>query len=81
MAVANVIGSSIFNVLGILGITALIHPLPVPPEILARDSWWMLGLSLLLWPLMRRGMRVTRLEGGILVGAFLVYLGVLLIGT
>lgn len=81
MAVANVIGSSIFNVLGILGITSLIHPLPVPPEILARDNWWMLGLSLLLWPLMRRGMRVTRLEGGILLGVFLVYLGVLLTGT
>jgi cation:H+ antiporter len=81
MAVANVIGSSIFNVLGILGVTALIHPLPVPPEIIARDNWWMLGLSLLLWPLMRRGMRVTRLEGGILLSVFFVYLGVLLTGT
>ena len=38
MAVGNVVGSKIFNVLGILGATALILPLPVPSEIIARDN-------------------------------------------
>jgi cation:H+ antiporter len=80
IAVANVIGSSIFNVLGILGPAALISPLPVPPEIIARDDWWMLGLYLLLLPIMLWGMRVRRVEGAILLGAFAVYLGVLLAG-
>ena len=63
IAVANLIGSNIFNVLGIGGATALIHPLPVPAEILLRDNWWMLGASFLLLPLMKTGMRVNRLEG------------------
>lgn len=78
IAVANIIGSNIFNVLCILGLTALVHPLPVPAEIIARDGWWMLGLSLLLFPLMRTGMRVTRAEGALLLAVFSTYLALLL---
>lgn len=77
IAVGNVVGSNIFNMLGILGITALIHPLPVPPEILQRDSLWMLGGSLLLFPFMRTGMRVNRLEGLCLLGGFVTYMTLL----
>lgn len=80
IAVANVVGSNIFNVLGILGLTALVHPLEVPAEILARDVWWMLGASLLLFPLMWTGMRVSRGEGALLLGGFLVYM-TLLVGA
>ncbi len=78
MAVGNVVGSNIFNVLGILGTTALIHPLPVPSEIIARDNWWMIGLSLLLFPLMRTGMRVNRLEGALLLATFTTYITLLI---
>jgi len=78
IAVANVIGSNIFNVLGIVGTTALILPLPVPDEIITRDDWWMLGISFLLFPLMRSGMRISRLEGTVLVVCFVGYLFVLL---
>ncbi|MFT5355799.1 MAG: cation:H+ antiporter [Polyangiales bacterium] len=77
IAVGNVVGSSIFNILGTLGATALIHPLSVPSEITNRDSWWMLGASFLLFPLMRSGMRVTRLEGALLFAGFLTYLVIL----
>lgn len=80
IAVANVIGSNIFNIFGILGVTSLILPLPVPPEIVARDDWWMLGFALLLFPLMRSGMRINRLEGGVLIAGFLLYLGLLFRG-
>lgn len=78
IAVANVIGSNIFNVLGIVGTTALILPLPVPDEIITRDDWWMLGISFLLFPLMRSGMRISRLEGTVLLACFVGYLFVLL---
>jgi cation:H+ antiporter len=78
IAIANLIGSNIFNLLGILGATALIHPLEVPEVILQRDYWWMLVTSLLLFPLMWTGMRVTRVEGAALVLGFLAYLAVLL---
>lgn len=78
VAIGNVVGSNIFNVLGILGATAAIHPLAVPQEILSRDNWWMLGASLLLFPLMKSGLHVTRREGLLLLGGFVTYLGLLL---
>jgi len=78
IAVANVIGSNIFNVLGIAGATALIYPPPVPAEIIQRDDWWMLGASALLFPLMKSGMRVNRLEGAALLTGFVVYTTLLL---
>jgi cation:H+ antiporter len=78
IAVGNIVGSNIFNVLGIAGTTALIHPLPVPEEIIVRDSWWMLGASLLLFPLMKTGMRVNRLEGAALLTGFTIYMVLLI---
>ncbi|MCB9677639.1 MAG: calcium/sodium antiporter [Alphaproteobacteria bacterium] len=77
IAVANVVGSNIFNVLGILGVTALVQPLAMPPEILVRDLWWMLGASLLLFPLMWTGFRITRGEGALLVAVFAGWMTVL----
>lgn len=78
IAVGNIVGSNIFNVLGIAGATGLIHPIPVPASILASDIWWMLGASLLLFPLMRSGMRISRAEGAVLLGGFIVYMVLLL---
>jgi cation:H+ antiporter len=78
IAVANVVGSNIFNVLGILGATALILPLEMPDVIMSRDVFWMLGASALLFPLMRTGMRISRLEGCALLIGFTGYLVVLI---
>lgn len=78
IAVTNVIGSNIFNIFGIAGATAMVHPIAVPTSMLTRDNWWMLGFSLLLFPLMRSGMRITRLEGLLVLGAYGAYMAVLL---
>lgn len=78
IAVTNIVGSSIFNSLGIAGTSALILPLRVPPEIIARDDWWMIGFSVVLFPIMYTGMRVRRVEGALLLAAFLVYIGILI---
>lgn len=78
IAVANVIGSNIFNMLGILGTASLVNPLTTPPEILARDDPWMLGFSVALLPLMKTGLRISRGEGAALLAAFGLYLAVLL---
>jgi len=78
IAVANVIGSNIFNVLGILGTTALLTPIEVPPEIVGRDSPWMIAVSLLLFPLMATGARISRREGSLLLLAFTAYITLLL---
>ncbi len=81
IAVANVIGSNIFNVLGIMGVTATIRPLAVDPEITHRDDLWMLGLTLLLLPLMKSGMRIVRSEGVLLLAVFLAYMAVVVSGA
>lgn len=81
VAVGNLIGSNIFNVLAILGTTALVTPIQVPAEALETDVWWMLGTSFVLFPLMRRRMRVGRVEGGVLLAGYAVYLGLLLRGA
>lgn len=78
IAVGNVVGSNIFNVLGIVGIAALVQPLDVPQEIIERDNWWMLGTSALLFPLMRSKMEVNRIEGALLLAVFCVYTTLLL---
>ena len=78
VAVANMIGSNIFNVLGILGITAAITPIPVAPAILRSDMSWMLATALLLLPVMWRGRSINRFEGALLVGAYLTYVVLLL---
>ncbi len=78
MAVGNVVGSCIFNLLGIVGITSLLTPLAVPAEILHRDVLWLLGFTAVLFPLMGSGRTLARLEGGLLFGGFAVYLFTLL---
>ncbi|MCU0671375.1 MAG: calcium/sodium antiporter [Myxococcota bacterium] len=77
VAVANVIGSNIFNILGIAGVTALIHPLPVPAEIVTRDVWWMLAVTAVLLPMMAPRLRLSRVSGAILFAAYLAYAGLL----
>jgi cation:H+ antiporter len=78
VAIANMIGSNIFNILGILGVTALVSPVPVDPAVLRLDLWWMLATTVLLLPLLWSGARLSRVEGGLLVTSYGVYLVVLL---
>lgn len=78
VAIGNVIGSNLFNILGVLGLTALVSPLPVPPAAAFGDNYWMLAVTLLLFPILYTGSRVSRAEGGVLLAAYAVYLGLLL---
>lgn len=78
IALANVIGSNIFNVAGILGTVSLITPQRVHPQVVGQDMWWMLGYALVLWPIMWTRRRVGRREGGVLLAGYGVYLAALL---
>jgi len=80
VALGNVIGSNIFNVFAILGITSVVIPLPVDPQFIAIDIWVMLGASILLLPLMLTGARISRIEGGLFLGAYAGYIGWLYAG-
>lgn len=81
MAVGNIVGSSIFNLLGILGVAALFRALPIPAEIMSRDIWWLIGLTALMLPMLITGRKVARIEGLLLAGGFVTYTVLLILGT
>jgi len=74
VAIGNVIGSNIFNLLAIIGITAVIVPIDVPPEVLKLDVWVMLACAVLLTAL--AGMRIClgRISGLVLTVAYVAYI-------
>jgi cation:H+ antiporter len=74
VAFGNIVGSNIFNVLGIAGLTAVVSPIPVPPEIAAFDIWAMLGAALLLVLFAATGWRIERWEGGAFLALYSAYL-------
>ncbi|MFC6301703.1 calcium/sodium antiporter [Pseudomonas spelaei] len=75
IAVGNVIGSNLFNLLGVLGFTALVAPSPlsVSPNALDFDLPVMLGVAVLCLPVFYSGYRITRAEGLLLLGLYLAY--------
>ena len=79
VALGNMIGSNMFNLLGILGITALVGQVPVDPEFLRFDLWVMLAASLILIPFVFLGRDIGRLWGTGLTVSYAVY--VLLVVT
>ena len=74
VALGNVIGSNMFNLLAIIGITALLGEIPVDPQFLKFDLWVMLASSLLLIPFVFLKRDITRSWGVLLVGLYLAYI-------
>jgi len=70
IAVGNIIGSNIFNVAAILGVSSLLEPISIGASILTRELPVVLALSILLVPVLRSGWRIRRWEGAILLGAY-----------
>jgi cation:H+ antiporter len=78
VALGNVIGSNLFNLLGIIGIALLVGPIPVERTFLTLDLRIMLGATLLLIPFVVLRRDVTRLWGILLTGLYLGYLWLVL---
>ena len=77
LALGNVIGSNMFNTLAVVGLAGIIHPTPIEQSFFYRDIVIMLVLSVALFVfcigLKGRQGRLNRLEGGVFVGAYIVY--------
>ncbi len=75
MAVGNIVGSNIFNILACLGLASLVSPqgLAVPPSILAFDYWVMLAVALVCLPVFFSGRSIARWEGAVLLAYYLAY--------
>lgn len=74
VALGNVIGSNMFNLLGIMGVASLVGAVPVDPAFLRFDLWVMLGASLLLIPFVFMKVDITRLWGVILTALYVGYI-------
>lgn len=79
LSLGNLIGSNIFNIGSVLGLTAIIKPIPIPddgPEIMASQIYWMLGFALVLLPMIfiPKQMRISRAKGFFLVFAYSVFM-------
>ena len=74
VAFGNIIGSNIYNILGILGAVAVVQPLAIPPEIAAFDVWVMLASTVLLVLFALTGWRIVRWEGAALLAAYGLYI-------
>ena len=83
MAVGNLVGSNIFNVLGVLGAVGAFSPNPIPvPDIALRfDIPVMIAVALILVPIFYGGKGVARWQGGMLFAYYLAYLGFLVLGA
>lgn len=74
IAMGNLLGSNIFNILSILGFTSIVQEIQVNDTIINTDMIWMLGITLLVFPMMISRKEIGRVEGTILLGAYVYYI-------
>ncbi|UKM64490.1 calcium/sodium antiporter [Flavobacteriaceae bacterium GSB9] len=77
ISLGNLIGSNIFNIASVLGLTSLVKPIPVTePQILTNDLFWMLGFAAILIPLvfLPQRFQISRLKGFFLVLGYGVFM-------
>lgn len=79
VAIGNVIGSNIFNLLGVIGITSMITTLPVPKEFVSLDFWVMLAASLVLFPFIWLKVDIGKIWGALLLAVYIVYIWMLFV--
>lgn len=80
VAVGNVIGSNLFNILGVMGVTALVVPVPVPAKFLSFDLWVMLAATLVLLPFIAARLQIGRVAGLCFALAYGAYIAVQFFG-
>ena len=75
IAIGNVVGSNIFNILGVLGMAALLSPAPLPvaPSMMAFDCWVMLAVAFACLPVLFTGRVIARWEGAVFLGYYAAY--------
>ena len=84
ISLGNLIGSNIFNIASVLGITAIIQPIAVKSEqVLSNDIFWMLGFAIVLIPLafLPKSFALSRYKGLILFVSYVLFIGLTFINT
>lgn len=83
IAVGNVVGSNMFNICAVLGVTGLISPIGLPVSEAARhfDLWVMLAVAFACLPIMITGREIARWEGGVFLGYYAAYTAWLILAS
>ncbi|MCB0760605.1 MAG: calcium/sodium antiporter [Flavobacteriales bacterium] len=79
ISLGNLVGSNIFNLLGVLGVTAMTGSLPISDTVMHWDYFWVLGVALLLFPMMFFKGKIGRIDGLILLASYVAYITFLVI--
>lgn len=74
VAFGNIVGSNLYNILGILGVTALVQPIPIPADVAITDWLALVGSAALLVVFAWTGSRLSRREAGVMLALYGVYL-------
>ncbi|MBD3639198.1 MAG: calcium/sodium antiporter [Crocinitomicaceae bacterium] len=77
ISVGNLIGSNIFNIMAVIGITALVKPIEVEEATVNVDLWWVTGIAAALLPMMIIGKKIGRFKGVLLFATYVIYIGIL----
>ena len=77
LAVGNIVGSNIYNILLILGVTGLVHPIAIAPDFLLMDIWMLLGVSGLTVFLLSCQQGISRVFGGLFLATYIIYISFL----
>lgn len=77
ISVGNLIGSNIFNIGAVLGITSTVTDIEVESSVLNFDIFWMLGIALIILPMMLIGKKLDRFKGILLFSTYIVYIFIL----
>ncbi len=77
LAVGNIVGSNIYNILLILGVTGLVHPIAIAPDFLKMDIWVLLGVSGVTVFLLSYQQSISRVFGGLFLAGYIIYISLL----
>lgn len=74
LAIGNILGSNLFNMLAVMGLTAIVHPVAVPASIVNFDIWIMLAVTIMLYLVVSRLKKISAVVGGGFVALYLLYI-------
>lgn len=79
ISIGNLIGSNIFNIMAVVGITAIVTDIPVSENVIIGDMWWVAGIAVAIMPLILLGkQKIGRWQGALLLATYVLYVYLLI---
>lgn len=79
LSIGNLMGSNIFNIFAVVGITSMVSPMEVSDNAINFDMWWMIGVALFMAVALFTGSKIRRWEGVLMLATYVTYMVVILL--